>query len=76
MIKDKVVIMTGASSGIGEATVKELAAKGAKLVLVARRQERLAKLQADIQRKGGQAVYQVADVTSPIQMEAVAAFNT
>lgn len=51
MIKDKVVIMTGASSGIGEATVKELAAKGAKLVLVARRQERLAKLQADIQER-------------------------
>ena len=75
MIKDKVVMITGASSGIGEATVKELAAKGAKLVLVARRQERLEKLQADIQEMGGQAVYQVADVTSPTQMKAVAAFT-
>ncbi len=75
MIKDKVVMITGVSSGIGEATVKELAAKGAKLVLVARRQERLEKLQADIQEMGGQAVYQVADVTSPTQMKAVAAFT-
>ena len=39
MIKDKVVIITGASSGIGEATAKLLASKGAKVVLGARREE-------------------------------------
>ena len=37
-IKDKVVIITGASSGIGEATARQLASKGAKLVLGARRE--------------------------------------
>lgn len=73
-IQDKVVIITGASSGIGEATAKELAAKGAKLVLAARREERLKKLQADIQKNGGQALYKVTDVTSYEQMEALAEY--
>jgi len=40
-IQGKVVIITGSSCGIGEATAKELAAKGAKLVLAARREDRL-----------------------------------
>ena len=71
-IQDKVVIITGASSGIGEATAKELASKGAKLVLAARREERLKKLQEEIQNSGGQAIYQVTDVTSYEQMEALA----
>ena len=43
-IQDKVVIFTGASSGIGKATAKELASKGAKLVLAARREDCLKKL--------------------------------
>jgi NADP-dependent 3-hydroxy acid dehydrogenase YdfG len=71
-IQDKVVIITGASSGIGEATAKELASKGAKLVLAARREDRLKKLQQDIQNTGGQAIYKVTDVTSNEQMEEVA----
>jgi NADP-dependent 3-hydroxy acid dehydrogenase YdfG len=71
-IQDKVVIITGASSGIGEATAKELASRGAKLVLAARREERLKKLQEEIQNSGGQAIYQVTDVTSYEQMEALA----
>jgi len=72
-IRDKVVIITGASSGIGEATAKELASKGAKLVLAARREDRLKKLQEEIQNSGGQAIYQVTDVTSHEQMEELAA---
>jgi NADP-dependent 3-hydroxy acid dehydrogenase YdfG len=72
-IQDKVVIITGASSGIGEATAKELASKGAKLVLAARREDRLKKLQDDIQTNGGQAIYKVIDVTSYEQMEELSA---
>lgn len=55
-IQNKIVIITGASSGIGEATAKELASKGAKLVLAARREAQLKKLQEDIQNQGGQAI--------------------
>ncbi|MEK5143917.1 MULTISPECIES: SDR family oxidoreductase [unclassified Paenibacillus] len=71
-MQDKVVIITGASSGIGEATAKELASKGAKLVLAARREARLQKLQEAIQNNGGQAVYKVTDVSSHEQMEELA----
>src|SRR4051794_27778495 len=73
-IKDKVVIITGASSGIGEATAKELASKGAKVVLAARREDRLKQLQAEIQTSGGQAIYKVTDVSSRQQMEELATY--
>src|SRR5574340_483253 len=63
MIKDKVVIITGASSGIGEATAKLLAAKGARLVLGARRKENLKRIADEIRQHGGQAAYQELDVT-------------
>ena len=72
MIKDKVVIITGASSGIGEATAKLLASKGAKVVLGARREPKLKQLVDDIQSDGGQAVYQVMDVVNPSDNEAIA----
>ncbi len=61
-IKDKVVIITGASSGIGEATAKLLASKGAKIVLGARREEKLQTLVDAITSAGGEAIYQVMDV--------------
>ena len=51
-IRDKVVIITGASLEVGEATAKELASKGAKLVFAARREDRLKKLQDEIQTSG------------------------
>jgi len=73
-IQDKVVIITGASSGIGEATAKELASKGAKLVLAARREDRLKNLQEKIQNNGGQAIYKVTDVASYEQMEELAEY--
>lgn len=62
-IKDKVVIITGASSGIGEATAKLLASKGAKMVLGARREDKLQELTEAISKDGGEAIYQVTDVT-------------
>lgn len=67
MIQDKVVIITGASSGIGEATAKLLASKGAKVVLGARREPQLQQLVDEIQSTGGQAVYQVLDVMNPAE---------
>jgi NADP-dependent 3-hydroxy acid dehydrogenase YdfG len=65
MIQDKVVIITGASSGIGEASAKLLASKGAKVVLGARREHQLKQLVDEIQKAGGQAIYQVMDVVNP-----------
>lgn len=63
MIKEKVVIITGASSGIGEATAKLLASKGAKVVLGARRADKLKKIVDEIERAGGHAAFQELDVT-------------
>ena len=71
MIKDKVVIITGASSGIGEATAKLLASKGAKVLLGARRGNQLRQLVDEIQKVGGQAVYQVMDVVNPSDNAAI-----
>jgi len=74
MIKDKIVIVTGASSGIGEATARLLAAKGAKLVLGARRQDKLRQLCENIVAQGGQAVYQELDVANPEDNKALVSF--
>jgi NADP-dependent 3-hydroxy acid dehydrogenase YdfG len=63
MIKDKVIIITGASSGIGEATAKLLASKGAKVVLGARREAKLKQIVDAIEKAGGQAVFRELDVT-------------
>lgn len=64
MIKDKVVIITGASSGIGAATAMLLAQKGAKLVLGARREEKLQQIVNKIKENGGEAIYRITDVTN------------
>lgn len=64
-IENKVVLITGASSGIGQATAELLAKKGAKIVLAARRENRLQELADKIKKADGQAIYQVTDVTNP-----------
>jgi len=69
-IKGKVVAITGASSGIGEATARLLAHHGAHVILGARRTERLEALTSEIRFKGGSADYQQLDVTKRDQMEA------
>lgn len=69
-LNNKIVAITGASSGIGEATARLLAAKGAKVFVGARRTERLEKLVAEIQSAGGEAACMALDVTSLPQMEA------
>jgi NADP-dependent 3-hydroxy acid dehydrogenase YdfG len=62
-IAGKVVAITGASSGIGEATARVLAERGSRVVLGARRGERLDRLAKDIRQRGGVAVTHVTDVT-------------
>ena len=69
---EKVVIITGASSGLGEATARLLARKGAKLMLAARREDRLKELVSDIEKEGATAKYQVTDVTNRQEVEALA----
>ena len=71
-IKNKVVIVTGASSGLGEATARRLADNGAKLMLTARREDRLKELVSKIEQAGGTAQYQITDVTKREQVEALA----
>ncbi|MDH6590668.1 NADP-dependent 3-hydroxy acid dehydrogenase YdfG [Variovorax sp. TBS-050B] len=73
-IQAKVVAITGASSGIGEATARLLAARGARVVLGARRTAKLEAIAADIERAGGQARIRALDVTRREDVEAFIAF--
>ncbi|MGY0779810.1 SDR family oxidoreductase [Azospirillum argentinense] len=73
-ITDKTILITGASSGIGEGTARVLGAAGATLVLGARRTDRLESLAADIRAGGGTAEVRALDVTSREDMAAFAAF--
>lgn len=68
-IKEKVVIITGASSGLGEATARRLAKNGAKLMLAARREDRLKNLVTEVEKEGGVVKYQVTDVTDRSQVK-------
>jgi hypothetical protein len=62
-IKGKTIIITGASSGIGEATAKKLSQEGANVVLSARREDRLNSLKDEIEKNGGMALVVPGDVT-------------
>jgi NADP-dependent 3-hydroxy acid dehydrogenase YdfG len=70
-IADKVVVITGASSGLGESTAKFLARLGAKVVLGARRKDRIDAVVKDITAKGGSALGFKTDVTKRGDVEAL-----
>ena len=70
-LKGKVVIVTGASSGIGEATAHALALRGAYVVAAARNEERLRELERTIRASGGRIVGVKADVTDRGSVESV-----
>jgi|TARA_B110001454_G_scaffold59577_1_gene58301 NADP-dependent 3-hydroxy acid dehydrogenase YdfG len=63
LIQDKIIVITGASSGIGYSTAKALAKKGAKIVAGARRKNRLETLQKEITDAGGEIIICETDVT-------------
>ena len=70
-VKDKVVVVTGSSSGIGKATALKLAEAGAKVILVARGEEKLAETKAEIDRHGGRAWIYTADIADIASCDAL-----
>ncbi|MBU2955858.1 SDR family oxidoreductase [Marinobacter sp. F3R08] len=68
----KVILLTGASSGIGEATARLLSKQGHRLVIGARRTERLAALADDLRSEGGNVEYRALDVTRREDLQAFA----
>jgi NADP-dependent 3-hydroxy acid dehydrogenase YdfG len=73
-VVNRVVLITGASSGIGEATARVLADNGAIVVLGARRTERLQQIAAEIRARGGIAEYRSLDVTRKEDVKAFVTF--
>jgi NAD(P)-dependent dehydrogenase (short-subunit alcohol dehydrogenase family) len=71
-INEQVMVIAGASSGIGRVTAKMAARRGARVVLAARNPYDLASVVDEIRREGGRAVYRAADVADPAAVEEVA----
>jgi NADP-dependent 3-hydroxy acid dehydrogenase YdfG len=71
-IRGKVAIVTGASSGLGESTARHLAQRGARVVLAARRTDRLDKVVAEIREAGGEAIAVATDVSKRDDLERLA----
>jgi short-subunit dehydrogenase len=71
-LDEQIMVITGASSGIGLVTAKQAAQRGASVVLAARNEKDLDDATQAIRRSGGRAVYAVADVADPTQVEAIA----
>ena len=70
-VKDKVVVVTGSSSGIGKATALKLADAGAKVILVARGEDKLVETKAEIDRLGGKAWIYTADIADIASCDAL-----
>lgn len=73
-IQNKVIVVTGASSGLGKALVEQLAGKGAKLVIGARRVDELAALADSLRDSTGQVRYQATEVSDKQQVQALVDF--
>ncbi|PQO29037.1 SDR family oxidoreductase [Blastopirellula marina] len=73
-IAGKVVVITGGSSGLGAATARRLSAAGAKIVLGARREDRLNELVEELKQSGGEAVALKTDVTDQAQVKRLVDF--
>ncbi len=72
-MKDKVVVITGATTGFGKGTAELLAAKGAKVVVSGRRTELGEQVVADIRAKGGEAMFTPVDVNDEASVESLIA---
>ncbi|HZA34874.1 MAG TPA: SDR family oxidoreductase, partial [Vicinamibacterales bacterium] len=75
-LRDQVMVITGASSGIGLVTARQAAGAGARVVLAARNGRDLERAVASIRARGGRAIHVVADVADPLQVEEIAAAAT
>lgn len=67
-LQNKVILVTGASSGIGKAIAEKAAEHGAKIVLAARREEKLKEIANGIKERGGEAIYKTTDVSQKQQV--------
>lgn len=70
-IAGKVIVITGASSGLGEATARLLSSAGAIVVLAARRAERIQQLASELESQGGKALAVTTDVTDRSQVQSL-----
>jgi short-subunit dehydrogenase len=71
-VSNKTALITGASSGIGAEMAKELAAKGAEVILLARNEDKLKKIESEIKEMGGRAKYYVVDLADAEMVSYVA----
>ena len=74
-IEGKVIVITGASSGLGEAAARHLSKEGATVVLGARRVDRIQSLAKELSKQGGKALAIATDVTSYDQVKALVDAN-